>query len=216
MTSIRLLLADDHRMLREGLNRSMTSEGFDVVGEAANGEIAVELAAELVPDIILMDVSMPEMDGLEATRIIMATDTPTRIIMLTMHADHEVLAKAIRAGASGFLVKDCSTEEIAEAVRTAARGETVISPGVAARMLEEVRRIDTPDVPTETSLLTKREEEVLQLIADGCATNEVADSLFISAKTVKNHLASIYQKLDARDRTQAILQAMRMGIVQLR
>ena len=194
----------------------MTSEGFDVVGEAANGEIAVELAAELVPDIILMDVSMPEMDGLEATRIIMATDTPTRIIMLTMHADHEVLAKAIRAGASGFLVKDCSTEEIAEAVRTAARGETVISPGVAARMLEEVRRIDTPDVPTETSLLTKREEEVLQLIADGCATNEVADSLFISAKTVKNHLASIYQKLDARDRTQAILQAMRMGIVQLR
>lgn len=194
----------------------MTSEGFDVVGEAANGEIAVELAAQLAPDIILMDVSMPEMDGLEATRIIMATDTPTRIIMLTMHADHEVLAKAIRAGASGFLVKDCSTEEIAEAVRTAARGETVISPGVAARMLEEVRRIDAPDVPTATSLLTKREEEVLQLIADGCATNEVAASLFISPKTVKNHLASIYEKLDARDRTQAILQAMRMGIVQLR
>ena len=216
MTNIRLLLVDDHRMLREGLRRSLTAEGFEIVGEAANGEIAVELAAELVPDVILMDVSMPEMDGLEATRIIMATDTPTRIIMLTMHADNEVVAKAIRAGASGFLVKDCSTEEIAEALRTAAKGETVISSGVASRMMEEVRRIDTPDRPNETSLLRKREEEVLQLIADGCATNEVADSLFISAKTVKNHLASIYQKLDARDRTQAILQAMRMGIVQLR
>ena len=203
-------------MLREGLRRSLTAEGFEIVGEAANGEIAVELAAELVPDVILMDVSMPEMDGLEATRLIMATDTPARIIMLTMHADNEVVAKAIRAGASGFLVKDCSTEEIAEALRTAAKGETVISSGVASRMMEEVRRIDTPDGPNETSLLSKREEEVLQLIADGCATNEVADSLFISAKTVKNHLASIYQKLDARDRTQAILQAMRMGIVQLR
>ncbi len=216
MTNIRLLLVDDHRMLREGLRRSLTAEGFEIVGEAANGEIAVELAAELVPDVILMDVSMPEMDGLEATRLIMATDTPARIIMLTMHADNEVVAKAIRAGASGFLVKDCSTEEIAEALRTAAKGETVISSGVASRMMEEVRRIDTPDGPNETSLLSKREEEVLQLIADGCATNEVADSLFISAKTVKNHLASIYQKLDARDRTQAILQAMRMGIVQLR
>ncbi len=216
MTNIRLLLVDDHRMLREGLRRSLTAEGFEIVGEAANGEIAVELAAELVPDVILMDVSMPEMDGLEATRLIMATDTPARIIMLTMHADNEVVAKAIRAGASGFLVKDCSTEEIAEALRTAAKGETVISSGVASRMMEEVRRIDTPDGPNETSLLSKREEEVLQLIADGCATNEVADRLFISAKTVKNHLASIYQKLDARDRTQAILQAMRMGIVQLR
>ncbi len=216
MTNIRLLLVDDHRMLREGLRRSLTAEGFEIVGEAANGEIAVELAAELVPDVILMDVSMPEMDGLEATRLIMATDTPARIIMLTMHADNEVVAKAIRAGASGFLVKDCSTEEIAEALRTAAKGETVISSGVASRMMEEVRRIDTPDGPPENSLLSKREEEVLQLIADGCATNEVADRLFISAKTVKNHLASIYQKLDARDRTQAILQAMRMGIVQLR
>lgn len=216
MTNIRLLLVDDHRMLREGLRRSLTAEGFEIVGEAANGEIAVELAAELVPDVILMDVSMPEMDGLEATRLIMATDTPARIIMLTMHADNEVVAKAIRAGASGFLVKDCSTEEIAEALRTAAKGETVISSGVASRMMEEVRRIDSPDGPPENSLLSKREEEVLQLIADGCATNEVADRLFISAKTVKNHLASIYQKLDARDRTQAILQAMRMGIVQLR
>lgn len=215
MTTIRVLLADDHRMLREGLRRSMTEEGFDVVGEADNGEQAVRMAAELVPDIVLMDVSMPEMDGVEATRIIRATDTPTRVIMLTMHADKEVLAEAIRAGASGYLVKDCSTDEVAEAVRMAARGDTALSPQLAATMLDEVRRLEVPNPAEEDRVITKREEEVLQRIADGCSTPEVAEQLYISQKTVKNHLASIYQKLDARDRTQAVLQAVRMGIIHL-
>ena len=215
MTIIRVLLADDHRMLREGLRRSMTEEGFDVVGEADNGEQAVRMAAELVPDIVLMDVSMPEMDGVEATRIIRATDTPTRVIMLTMHADKEVLAKAIRAGASGYLVKDCSTDEVADAVRMAASGETSLSPQLAATMLDEVRRLEVPNPAEEDRVITKREEEVLQRIADGCSTPEVAEQLYISQKTVKNHLASIYQKLDARDRTQAVLQAVRMGIIHL-
>lgn len=215
MTTIRVLLADDHRMLREGLRRSMTEEGFDVVGEADNGEQAVRMAAELVPDIVLMDVSMPEMDGVEATRIIRATDTPTRVIMLTMHADKEVLAEAIRAGASGYLVKDCSTDEVAEAVRMAAQGDTALSPQLAATMLDEVRRLEVPNPAEEDRVITKREEEVLQRIADGCSTPEVAEQLYISQKTVKNHLASIYQKLDARDRTQAVLQAVRMGIIHL-
>jgi DNA-binding NarL/FixJ family response regulator len=213
--TIRVLLADDHRMLREGLRRSMVDEGFDVVGEAVNGEEAVRLAAELQPDVILMDVSMPEMDGVEATRIIRSTDTSTRVIMLTMHADTEVLAEAIRAGASGYLVKDCSTDEVADAVRMAANGETALSPQLAATMLDEVRRLEVPDPSEEERVITKREEEVLQLIADGCSTPEVAEQLYISQKTVKNHLASIYQKLDARDRTQAVLQAVRMGIVHL-
>lgn len=213
--TIRVLLADDHRMLREGLRRSMVDEGFDVVGEADNGEEAVRLAAELRPDVVLMDVSMPEMDGVEATRIIRATDTPTRVIMLTMHADSDVLANAIRAGASGYLVKDCSTDEVAEAVRMAASGDTALSPQLAATMLDEVRRLEAPDPSEEDRVITKREEEVLQLIADGCSTPEVAEQLYISQKTVKNHLASIYQKLDARDRTQAVLQAVRMGIVHL-
>jgi DNA-binding NarL/FixJ family response regulator len=213
--TIRVLLADDHRMLREGLRRSMVDEGFDVVGEADNGEEAVRLVAELIPDVVLMDVSMPEMDGVEATRIIRATDTPTRIIMLTMHADTEVLADAIRAGASGYLVKDCSTDEVADAVRMAANGETALSPQLAATMLDEVRRLEAPNPAEEDRLITKREEEVLQHIADGFSTPEVAERLFISQKTVKNHLASIYQKLDARDRTQAVLQAVRMGIVHL-
>jgi two-component system, NarL family, response regulator DegU len=213
--TIRVLLADDHRMLRQGLGRSLAEEGFDIVGEAENGEQAVRMAAELVPDIVLMDVSMPEMDGVEATRIICASDSATQVIMLTMHADKEVLAEAIRAGASGYLVKDCSTEEVAEAVRMAVQGDTALSPQLAATMLDEVRRLDVHDTSEEDRVVTKREEEVLQLIADGCSTPEVAEQLFISQKTVKNHLASIYQKLDARDRTQAVLQAVRMGIVHL-
>jgi DNA-binding NarL/FixJ family response regulator len=213
--TIRVLLADDHRMLREGLRRSLTEEGFDIVGEAENGEQAVRLAAELAPDVVLMDVSMPELGGVDATRAIRQKPGAPQVIMLTMHADKEVLADAIRAGASGYLVKDCSTEEVAEAIRLAISGDTVLSPQLAATMLDEVRRLDVPDAPEEDRIVTKREEEVLQLIADGCSTPEVAEQLYISQKTVKNHLASIYQKLDARDRTQAVLQAVRMGIVHL-
>jgi DNA-binding NarL/FixJ family response regulator len=213
--TIRVLLADDHRMLREGLRRSLAAEGFDIVGEAENGEQAVRMAAELSPDLVLMDVSMPEMDGVQATEIIRHESPGVQVVMLTMHADREVLADAIRAGASGYLVKDCSTEEIAEAIRMALSGDTVLSPQLAATMLDEVRRLDAPDAPEAGRIVTKREEEVLQLIADGCSTPEIAAQLYISQKTVKNHLASIYQKLDARDRTQAVLQAVRMGIVQL-
>ena len=213
--SIRVLLADDHRMLREGLRRSLTDEGFDVVGEADNGEHAVRLVAELSPDVVLMDVSMPEMDGVEATRRIREAGSGSRILMLTMHADKDVLADAIRAGASGYLVKDCSTEEVADAIRMAANGDTDLSPLLAASMLDEVRRLEAPTPGDDQHVITKREEEVLQRIADGCSTSEVAAELFISQKTVKNHLASIYQKLDARDRTQAVLQAVRMGIVHL-
>ncbi|MCB1247894.1 MAG: response regulator transcription factor [Acidimicrobiales bacterium] len=212
--TIRLMLADDHRMLREGLRRSMTDQGFDIVGEARDGDEAIRLAEELEPDVILMDVTMPEVDGVEATRQIKIDLPQIKIVMLTMHADQEVLAAAIRAGASGYLVKDCSTDEIANAVRMAFSGETALSPQLAASMLDEVRKLDQPSAE-EDRIITKREEEVLQLIADGLSTPEVAEQLFISQKTVKNHLASIYQKLDARDRTQAVLQAVRMGIVHL-
>jgi DNA-binding NarL/FixJ family response regulator len=208
------MLADDHRMLREGLRRSMSDQGFDVIGEARDGDEAIRLAEELQPEVILMDVTMPEVDGVEATRQIRLLYPDIRIVMLTMHADQEVLAAAIRAGASGYLVKDCSTEEIASAVRMAASGETALSPQLAASMLDEVRKLDLP-TGEEERVITRREEEVLQLIANGCSTPEVAEKLFISQKTVKNHLASIYQKLDARDRTQAVLQAVRMGIVHL-
>ena len=212
--TIRLMLADDHRMLREGLSRSMREQGFDIVGEAGDGAEAVALALAVRPDVILMDVTMPEIDGVEACRQVRAQLPDTKVVMLTMHADQGVLTSAIRAGATGYLVKDCSTEEIASAVRMAAGGETALSPQLAASMLNEVRRWDQPH-KEEERVVTKREEEVLQLIADGCSTPEVAERLYISQKTVKNHLASIYQKLDARDRTQAVLQAVRMGIIHL-
>ncbi|MGI9601599.1 MAG: response regulator transcription factor [Acidimicrobiales bacterium] len=213
--TIRLMLADDHRMLREGLRRSMSEMGFDIVAEARNGAEAVELAEATRPDVILMDVTMPEMDGVEACRQVRAKLPNTQIVMLTMHADQEILTGAIRAGASGYLVKDCSTDEIASAVEMAAKGDTALSPQLAASMLNEVRKLEAAESAEEERVVTKREEEVLQLIADGCSTPEVAESLYISQKTVKNHLASIYQKLDARDRTQAVLRAVRMGIVQL-
>lgn len=212
---IRLMLADDHQMLRQGLRRSMEDEGFDVVGEASDGEEAVALAAELLPDVVLMDVSMPGLTGVEATAQIRGAHPQVRVVMLTMHADQDVIASAIRAGASGYLVKDCSTDEIAEAVRMALDDSSSLSPGLAASMLDEVHRLDQPATAEADRVVTKREEEVLQLIADGCSTGEVADQLYISQKTVKNHLASIYGKLDARDRTQAVLRAVRMGIVRL-
>jgi DNA-binding NarL/FixJ family response regulator len=213
--TVRLLLADDHRMLRESLRRSMEEHGFDIVGEAADGAEAVRLATELRPDVILMDVTMPVLDGVEATRQVRDRVPATQVVILTMHADREVLVDAIRAGAAGYLVKDCSTEEVVDTVRKAASGETALSPELAASMLGEVRDLVEREAAGTESIISKREEEVLQLVADGLSTTEVAAKLYISVETVKNHLASIYQKLDTRDRTQAVLQAVRMGIVRL-
>ncbi len=211
---IRVVMVDDHRMLRESLGRSLVREGFEIVGEAGDGEEAIDRVAALLPDVVLMDVTMPRLNGVEATKVIHQRHPDVAVLMLTMHADEEMVAAAIRAGAVGYLVKSCSTGEIAEAVRVAASPDAALSPHLAASMLQEVRRLERPPVE-EDRLITKREEEVLQLIADGCSTPEVAAGMYISQKTVKNHLASIYQKLDARDRTQAVLQAVRMGIVKL-
>jgi two-component system response regulator DegU len=213
--TIRLMLVDDHKMLRQSLRRSLEDEGFYVVGEASDGGEAVRLVPAAKPEVILMDISMPDMDGIETTRRILQNAPEKRIVMLTMHADKDLIDAAIKAGAVGYLTKDCSIDEVAEAVRMANNGETALSPQLAKTMLSEVRKIDESAAREEDRIVTKREEEVLQLIADGCSTPEVAQKLYISQKTVKNHLASIYEKLNARDRTQAVLLAVRMGIVKL-
>ena len=211
---VRVVLADDHRMLRDGLRRTLEEHGLSVVGEANDGREAVALVLDVRPDVTVMDVTMPNMDGVEATRQIRLQQPGARIVMLTMHSDQDIVTNAIRAGASGYLTKDCSGDELVGAIRAIARGDTVLSPGLAGAMLQEVQKLGQAKTEAEP-LITKREEEVLQLIADGLSTQEVADQLYISLKTVKNHLASIYQKLDSRDRTQAVVRAVRMGIISI-
>jgi DNA-binding NarL/FixJ family response regulator len=202
-----VILVDDHTMLRQGIRRALESEGIKVVAEASDGAAAIRLALEHKPDVVLMDVSMPGMDGVEAARRLVEADGRQRVVMLTMHIDRDVIDRAIRAGAVGYLTKDSSISEVILAIQLAANGDRPMSPKLAAAMLDEARRDD--------ALISAREEEVLQLVADGYGTNEIAERLYISGKTVKNHLASIYEKLNARDRTQAVLMAVKMGIVKL-
>jgi two-component system, NarL family, response regulator DegU len=212
----RVVLVDDHRMLREGLRASLEEMGIEVIAEASDGDEGARVVLDLRPDVTLMDVTMPVLNGIDATRRIRASWPDAQIVILTMHADDDVVADAIRAGAAGYLTKDCSTDEVVQALRLAADRDTAVSTDLATSMLQEVQRLaPAGGSDHEESLITKREEEVLQLIADGLSTNEVAAKLYISVKTVKNHLASIYQKLDSRDRTQAVLRAVRMGIVHL-
>ena len=207
----RLLLVDDHKLLRQGLRRAVEEAGFDVVGEAGDGEEAVRLALELQPDLVLMDVTMPVLDGIEATRRLRQSTPEARVVMLTMHGEEETVTRALRAGAVAYLLKDCSSDQVAETLHAVAAGETDLSADLARSLLAE---LPGPE-PTVATSLSQREVEVLQMFADGLSTVEVGQRLFISAKTVKNHLASIYEKLDARDRTQAVLTAVRMGIIRL-
>ena len=207
-----LLLVDDHQLLRQALRRAMEEAGFEVVGEAGDGQEAVRLARELHPDLVLMDVTMPVLDGIGATRQVRACSPESRIVILTVHGEEDVVDKALRAGAVAYLVKDCTTEQVAETLAQVAAGDTDLSSDLARSMLKE---LPGPQTSQASPVLSQREEAVLQLFADGWSTTEVARRLYISAKTVKNHLASIYEKLDARDRTQAVLTAVRMGIVRL-
>ncbi|HRB04287.1 MAG TPA: response regulator transcription factor [Ilumatobacteraceae bacterium] len=206
--AVSVVLVDDHTMLRQGLRRALEAEGITVLGDAPDGVEGVRVALATQPDVVLMDVSMPNVDGIEATRLLLAANSDTRVVMLTMHMDREVFDRALKAGAVGYVTKDSSISEVVEAIRIAANGDRRMSPRLAEALLHEAHR-DTDGI------ISAREEEVLQLVADGLGTNEIAESLFISQRTVKNHLASIYEKLDARDRTQAVLMAVKMGIVKL-
>lgn len=211
--SISVLLVDDHSMVREGVRAFLvTQPGITVVGEAGSGEEAVKLAAQHVPDVILMDLIMPEMDGVEATRRVKQVSPRSRVVVLTSYHEDEHIFPALKAGAFSYVLKDVSAEELASAVRKAAVGEAVLHPRVAARVIKELqgRREDALNAFTE---LSERELEVLKLIADGMSNAEMAARLFLSEKTIKGHVSNILSKLHLADRTQAAVYAWREGIV---
>lgn len=216
MTTV--VLIDDHKLVRQAVKRALTDNGFDVIGEAGDGEEGIRLVDEMNPEIVMLDITMPVMDGLSALKIIKANKPETRVIMLTMHGEANVVNQAINSGATAFMTKDAPMAEVVEIVKKVAQGE-LISPSIAKQLLDTGSEM-VPNVgeeqDTDTGILTKRETEILQLIADGRSTNDVASDLFISVKTVKNHLASIYDKFDARDRTQAVLMGLRTGIIEIR
>ena len=210
---ITVLLVDDHEMVRRGVRAFLeTRPDITVVAEAESGEEAVRLAAEHAPDVALMDLIMPGMDGVEATRRLTARSPRTNVVMLTSYHDDEHIFPAIRAGALSYVLKEVGPEELADAVRKAAAGEAVLHPRVAARVVRELHgaRRDEPNAFRE---LSDRELEVLKLIADGLSNAEIAGRLFVSEKTVKSHVSNILGKLHLADRTQAAVYAWRQGVV---
>jgi DNA-binding NarL/FixJ family response regulator len=216
---VRVLIADDHAMVREGLHWALEHAGYEVVGEAADGEEAVELAEQLRPDVILMDLSLPVLSGVAATKRIRSLVPTTKVVALSMLSDETAVSSALAAGAVGYLVKDSTTAEIVDAVREvvdAAPGHLVLSPSAAPVTPQSDGVAQMTRQPSGSRpLISKREEEVLRLVATGASIPEVGRRLYISAKTVKNHLSSIYQKLDSHDRAQAVLKAVRMGLIQI-
>ncbi len=219
MTSpIRVLLVDDQALFREGLRTLLGMQPeLVVVGEAANGQEALQLAARLDPQVVLMDLRMPVLDGVTATRRLHEAQPDCRVIVLTTFDDDEYVFEGLRAGAVGYLLKDVPSEKLAEAIRAAAGGESFLQPSVAAKVVAEFARLaeqaSAKPAPTLAEPLSERELEVLRLVARGASNKEIAGALFIAEGTVKNHLTSILGKLGARDRTQALLKAQELGLV---
>ncbi|KAB2903020.1 MAG: response regulator transcription factor [Anaerolineae bacterium] len=206
---IRLLLADDHAVVRQGLRMFLSlDDDFEIVGEAMNGNQAVQLARQLQPDVVLMDLLMPEMDGVTAIGIIRKELPDTEVIALTSVLEDNAVIGAIRAGAIGYLLKDTESDELTRAIKAAAMGQVQLSPKAAERLMREVRTPDSPEA------LTERETEVLRLLAKGKANKEIAQILTIGEKTVKTHVSNILSKLNVSSRTQAALYAVRIGLVE--
>ena len=214
---IRALIVDDHPVTREGLRTALelSDEVVVVVGEAATGEEAVERARELTPDVVFMDVRMPGMDGIEATRRIRQAAPTTKVILITIDESRGAISEAIQAGVSGYLLKDASPDALVDAARNAIEGNAVIHPQLTKTFIEEARMGEggSPSGDQKTPALSKREREILQKVADGATTRQVASDLGISPHTVKTHLERIFEKLGANDRAQAVAIAIRTGIV---
>lgn len=206
---IRILIADDHAVVRQGLKMFLTlDEDFEIVGEAMNGSQALQLARELQPDVILMDLLMPEMDGVTATAAVRKELPDTEVIALTSVLEDNAVIGAVRAGAIGYLLKDTESDELIRAIKAAAMGQVQLSPKAAERLMREVRTPESPEA------LTDRETEVLRLLAQGKANKEIAHMLTIGEKTVKTHVSNILSKLNVSSRTQAALYAVRIGLVE--
>ena len=211
--SIRVLVADDQSMVRAGFRMLLTGEqDIEVVAEASNGREAVALAGRLNPAVVLMDIRMPEIDGLEATRRILAANQGARILILTTFGLDEYVYEALRAGASGFVLKDDPAEQLISAVRTVAAGNALLSPAITKRVIRQFTRIRRPAPPKELGELTEREREILRLIATGLSNAEIGRDLYISETTVKTHVTHILQKLGLRDRVQAVVLAYQAGL----
>ena len=208
----RVALVDDHAVFRSGLRELLEEHGFEVVGEAGDGQDGVRLAAETAPDVIVMDLNMPGMSGVEATRRICETSPTARVLMLTVSPDDDDIKEAVLAGACGYLLKDAEIDSVVAGVAAAARGESQLSPRVATRLLERVR--DRGVLPSDVRPeLTDREREVLGLIAAGKDNTEIAAQLFISSQTVKNHVSNILAKLQVENRIQAAVLAVRRDLI---
>ena len=213
MPPIRVLLADDHRLFRQGIRQICEIlGGFEVVGEAENGQEAVEAARKLQPDIILMDINMPLLDGVQATSVITRNNPGTRVIVLTMYRQDQYVFEAIKAGARGYLLKDADEQELLDTVHAVYRGEALIDPALATRVLDEFRRLSrTTEEEGAVESLTAGEMEVLRLVAQGADNKAIGERLSLSESTIANRLSTIYQKLHVNNRTQAALVALRRG-----
>jgi NarL family two-component system response regulator LiaR len=208
---VRIVIADDHPVVRQGLRAFLeTQPEVEILGEASDGEEAVRQVERLLPDVVLMDVVMPKLDGIEAIRRIRAISPSTQAIVLTSFADDDKIVAAVRAGAAGYLLKDARPQELTGAIRAVARGEALLAPSVAARLMRELSR---PNEDSAASILTSRELDVLRLIASGRSNKEIAIDLVLSEKTVKTHVSNILAKLHLADRTQAALYAVRQHLV---
>ena len=216
---IKVLIADDHQVVRDGLSAILqTKDDIAVVGEARDGVEAVEKARQLQPDVVLMDISMPRMNGVEATRRIKEQMPQIRVVVLTMYEEEEYIFDLVKTGVSGYLLKNSDSALIVKAIRAAAKGESFLHPTVAGKILTEFTPLSEnrgKKPPKGKADLTEREQEVLQHIAEGKTNKEIANQLSISEKTVKNHVRNIFHKLDVFDRTQAAITAIRRGIIRL-
>jgi DNA-binding NarL/FixJ family response regulator len=211
--SIRVLVADDQSLVRAGFRMLLAGEeDIEVVAEASNGLEAVDKAARYEPTVVLMDIRMPELDGLQATRRILTADNGARILILTTFDLDEYVYEALRAGASGFVLKDDPPEQLIAAIRTVAAGDALLSPTITKRVIRQFTRIPRPTPPEEFDELTTREQEVFRLIANGLSNAEIAQELYISDTTVKTHITHILQKLNLRDRVQAVVLAYQTGL----